>query len=58
MNCCMFYLQMRPGGFECRLVFLRVKLWILTGRECPEDIYRDLEAGQREKRNEREGDEK
>lgn len=37
------YLQMRPGGFECWLIFLRVKLWILARWESTEDIYRDLE---------------
>ncbi|TNN85225.1 hypothetical protein EYF80_004575 [Liparis tanakae] len=37
------YLQMRPGGFECWLVFLRVEFWILTRWESTEDIYRDLE---------------
>lgn len=36
---CMTYLQMRPGGFQGRLIFLGVKLWILAGRESPEDIY-------------------
>lgn len=46
----MFYLQMRPGGFQCWLVLLRVKLWILAGRESPEDVYRDLdEEGKRKK---------
>lgn len=48
------YLQMRPGGFECRLVFLRIKLWILAGRESPEDIYRDLEKSKTRTGRERE----
>lgn len=45
-------LQVRPGGFECRLVFLWVKLWILAGWESPEDIYRDLEKPQTRTRRE------
>lgn len=51
MNCRMFYLQMRPGGFQCRLVLLRVKLWILAGRESPEDVHRDLDEEGKRRRN-------
>lgn len=37
------YLQMRPGGFQRRFIFFRVKLRVLAGREGPEDIYGNLE---------------
>lgn len=36
------YLQMRPGGFKCWFIFLRVKFRILTGRQSPKDVHRDL----------------
>lgn len=43
LECVGAYLQVWPGGFQCRLILLWVKLWILTRWESPEDIYRDLE---------------
>lgn len=48
------YLQMRPRSLQCGFVFLRVKLWILAGRESPEDIDRDLLNRERGRRKERE----
>lgn len=42
---------MRPGGLQGRLVLLRVKVWIVTGRKSPENIGADLHA-------EREGEKK
>lgn len=38
---------MRPGGFQRRFIFFRVKLRVLTGREGTEDIHGNLERDKR-----------